>query len=81
VNRRRPAAPSIAYGLVLAAAAVLTALTVLSRIQVDLSLAVPVAAVAVGAVLLVGGVVSGLRRGSDDVQRFEPLDPSGPVER
>jgi hypothetical protein len=57
-----PHAPSVVLGLAVLAVAVLVGLAVLADVSVDLGLAVPVALVALGALLVVGGAMTGLRR-------------------
>ena len=57
-----PHAPALVYGLVLLAVAVLVVLATAAGVSVDLSLVLPLLLVALGALLVAGAVVTGLRR-------------------
>ena len=59
---RGPRAPVVAYGLALVAVAVLVLLGVVADVAVDLSLVVPLLLLALGALLVVSALVTGLRR-------------------
>lgn len=60
---RGPHVPTLCLGLVLAGVAVGFGVTQLSDVQIDLALMLPVGMVALGALLVLGAVLTGLRRG------------------
>jgi len=57
-----PHAPALVHGLLLLGVAVLVVLTAATEVGVDLALVVPLGLVALGALLVVGALVTGLRR-------------------
>jgi len=57
-----PCVPALVYGLALLAVAVLVVLTAAVDVSVDLGLVLPLVLVALGALLVAGAVVTGLRR-------------------
>jgi hypothetical protein len=61
-TRTGPHTPAVVHGLVLVAVAVLVGLAVLTGVTVDLGLVVPLLVVALGVLLVAGGVTAGLRR-------------------
>jgi hypothetical protein len=60
-----PAVGSLVWGLVTLAVAGLVGVRELTDLRVDLSLALPIGMVALGLLLVVGAVVTGLRRRGD----------------
>ena len=57
-----PCVSALVYGLALLAVAVLVVLTAAADVSVDLGLVLPLVLVALGALLVAGAVVTGLRR-------------------
>jgi hypothetical protein len=76
-----PAVGSLVWGLVTLAVAGLVGLHELTDLRVDLSLALPIGMVVLGVLLVVGAVVTGLRRRGDVRTDDHGSGGDGPVPR